>query len=107
MEEDAVTGRTSPRPFSQDRRRATLEGMAAIRGEVRLAVEREMAATLIDVMDRRTALLLFSPNSGLAGAEKTAAIMGSILGWDAEWRSSEVAAYRDRVEEHHVPVPGQ
>ena len=79
------------------------EGVPAVRGEVRLAVEREMAATLIDVMDRRTALLLFSPNSGLAGAEEAATIMGSILGWDASRLNSEVAGYRDLVEEHRVP----
>ena len=28
MEEDAVTGATAPHPFSQDGRRAALEGMA-------------------------------------------------------------------------------
>ena len=79
------------------------EGVPAVRGEVRLAVEQEMAATLIDVMDRRTALLLFSPNSALAGAEEAAAIMGGILDWQADRRGSELAGYRHHVEEHRVP----
>jgi soluble P-type ATPase len=35
------------------------EGLPALRGEVKLAVEREMALTLSDFMDRRAALLLF------------------------------------------------
>lgn len=79
------------------------EGVPAVRGEVRHAVEREMAATLIDVMDRRTALLLFSPDSGLAGADEAATIMGDLLGWDADRRAAELATYRSFVEEHRVP----
>lgn len=79
------------------------EGVPALRGEVRLAVETEMAATLIDVMDRRTALLLFSPDSALAGVEEAAAIMSGLLGWDATRTNSETAEYRARVEEHRVP----
>jgi glycerol-3-phosphate dehydrogenase len=78
-------------------------GVPALRGEVRLAVEREMAATLIDVMDRRTALLLFSPGSGLDGAQEAARIMGELLGWDASRRASEVSGYERFAAEHRVP----
>ncbi len=63
-----------------------------------------MAATLIDAMDRRTALLLFSPDSGLGGADEAAAIMGKLLGWDEERRAAEVAAYRAFAAEHRVPA---
>jgi glycerol-3-phosphate dehydrogenase len=75
----------------------------ALRGEVLLAVEREMALTLIDFMDRRAALLLFSPNFGLAGAEAAADIMSEALGWDAERRGQELAAYREFAAEHTLP----
>jgi glycerol-3-phosphate dehydrogenase len=79
------------------------EGVPALRGEVRLAVAREMAATLIDFMDRRAALLLFAPDSGLAGAPTAAEIIGDLLGWDRARREEEVAEYRRYVAEHRVP----
>ena len=75
----------------------------ALRGEVRLAVEREMALTLVDFMDRRAALLLFSPNFGLAGADAAADIMAEALGWDADRRNRELAAYREFAAEHKLP----
>ena len=75
----------------------------ALRGEVRLAVEREMALTLIDFMDRRAALLLFSPNFGLAGAEAAAEIMAEALGWDADRRTRELTEYREFAAEHELP----
>ena len=78
-------------------------GVPAVRGEVKLAVEREMASTLIDFMDRRSALLLFSPDFGLAGAEEAARIMGGLLSWDDARRSAEVERYRAYSDEHRVP----
>ncbi len=75
----------------------------ALRGEVRLAVEREMALTLVDFMDRRAALLLFSPNFGLAGADAAADIMAQALGWDAARRTRELAEYRTLAAEHQLP----
>lgn len=80
------------------------EGVPALRGEVRLAVMKEMAATLIDVMDRRLALLLFSPDSGLSGASEAASIMGVLLGWDEARVSAEVSGYRAYAMEHRVPA---
>ena len=75
----------------------------ALRGEVRLAVEREMALTLIDFMDRRAALLLFSPNFGLAGVEAAAEIMAEALGWNADRRTRELTEYREFAAEHELP----
>jgi len=79
-------------------------GVPALRGEVRLSVEREMALTLADFMDRRGALLLFSPDWGLAGAEEAANIMGELLEWDDGRRADEVEAYRQLAKEHGVPA---
>jgi glycerol-3-phosphate dehydrogenase len=78
--------------------------LPALRAEVLNAVEHEMASTLIDIMDRRTALLLFSPDHGLAGVEAAAEIAGARLGWSAERRADEVAAYRRFADEHGVPA---
>ena len=75
----------------------------ALRGEVLLAVEKEMALTLVDFMDRRAALLLFSPNFGLAGAEAAADIMAESLGWDADRRARELTEYRQLAAEHTLP----
>jgi glycerol-3-phosphate dehydrogenase len=78
-------------------------GVPAVRGEVKLAVETEMANTLIDFMDRRSALLLFSPHFGLEGAEEAASIMGALHGWTESRRRAEIASYRQLAEEHRVP----
>ncbi len=75
----------------------------ALRGEVRLAVEEEMALTLTDFMDRRSALLLFGENHGLAAAEEASRIMASILGWSSERRRQELSTYRALAKEHDVP----
>ncbi len=78
-------------------------GIPAIRGEAHLAATREMATTLVDFMDRRSALLLFSPDFGLAGVEEAASILGSVLGWDEVRRQAEVNSYRAFAAEHGVP----
>jgi glycerol-3-phosphate dehydrogenase len=78
-------------------------GVPAVRGEVRLAVESEMANALVDFMDRRSALLLFSPDFGLAGAAEAASIMGRLLGWNEDRKQSELSAYRRLAAEHRVP----
>lgn len=86
------------------------EGCRALRGEVRLAVEEEMALTAADVLDRRTALLLFSRNRGRAAVEPVVEIMGELLGWDQDRRDREAEEYRERAREHGVPdapVPSQ
>jgi glycerol-3-phosphate dehydrogenase len=75
-------------------------GMPAVRGEVRHAVEHEMALTLADVLDRRMALLLFAEGGGTAGAHAAAEIAGEYLDWDDHRREGEVEAYRVMVEEH-------
>jgi glycerol-3-phosphate dehydrogenase len=78
-------------------------GVPALRGEVKLAVETEMASSLADFMDRRAALLLFSPDFGLAGAAEAATIMGDILGWNHARRDRELASYQLLARMHGVP----
>ncbi|MEM7416709.1 MAG: glycerol-3-phosphate dehydrogenase/oxidase [Gemmatimonadota bacterium] len=79
-------------------------GVPALRCEIRHAVEHEMALTLIDAMDRRTALLLFSPDSALDGAEEAGAIMAVLLGWDDERTATELSRYRAWATTHRVPA---
>jgi glycerol-3-phosphate dehydrogenase len=54
-------------------------------------------------MDRRAALLLFSPNFGLAGVEAAAEIMAEALGWNADRRTRELTEYREFAAEHTLP----
>lgn len=75
-------------------------GVPALRGEVRHAVEREMALVLPDILDRRLALLLFAPNGGVNAAEPAAAIAGELLGWAEARRAREAEAYRRIAREH-------
>jgi glycerol-3-phosphate dehydrogenase len=77
----------------------------ALRGEARLAAQREMACTLVDFMDRRSALLLFSKDQGEAAAAAAADVIGGVLRWSAERRAREVAAYRVYAAEHRLPPP--
>lgn len=77
----------------------------ALRGEALLAAEREMASTLIDFMDRRSALLLFGPGQGETAAPAAAEVLGDVLGWSAERCAGELAAYRAYAAEHRVPAP--
>jgi glycerol-3-phosphate dehydrogenase len=76
------------------------QGVPALRGEVRLAIEQEMARTLVDILDRRLALLLFSPKGGWDAAPETAAIAGEILGWNGARREQELYTYKEMVREH-------
>lgn len=75
-----------------------------IKGEVRLAVEREMALSITDFMDRRSALLLFSHNQGLPAVETVAQIMGTLLGWDENKQQSEIEHYVNIAKNHTVKV---
>lgn len=76
------------------------EGVPALRGEVRLAVEREMALSLEDILDRRTAILLFQPGGGASAAPEAARIAGELLGWSPERIRREIQEYEDLVREH-------
>jgi len=79
-------------------------GFPALRGEVRLAVERGMALELADFMDRRAALLLFSPGRGLAAAPEAARVMAGLLGWSEAERERQLAAYRALAKGHGLPA---
>jgi glycerol-3-phosphate dehydrogenase len=76
---------------------------AAVRGEVKLAVEQGMALGLSDILDRRNGLLLFSDDYGLAAAPAAVAIAGELLGWTNAEVMGQLEAYRLLAAEHGVP----
>lgn len=75
-------------------------GADALRGEVRHAIQEEMALTLPDILDRRLALLLFPPPDPRAVAEAAAEVATQLLGWTPERRGREVEKYLGMAREH-------
>jgi glycerol-3-phosphate dehydrogenase len=73
-------------------------GRPVTRGEVEYALREEMAMTLVDFLERRSRLLLWDPDNGLAVAEGAARTMAATLGWDAARTRDEVASYRAHVD---------
>jgi glycerol-3-phosphate dehydrogenase len=73
---------------------------AAVRGEVKLAVEQGMAMSLADILDRRTGLLLFSDDHGLAAAPAAAEIAGELLGWSGDEVAAQLDAYLELAALH-------
>jgi len=69
------------------------------RAEVEYNLSCEMAATLADVLERRTRLFLWDRHCGRTAAPRVAAWMGSWLGWSAARQQEELASYERHVRE--------
>jgi glycerol-3-phosphate dehydrogenase len=67
-----------------------------IAAQIGEAVEREWAATLADLLLRRTGIGT-SPCLGLDCAERAADLMGHAAGWDAARQAQEVYDYRQLI----------
>jgi glycerol-3-phosphate dehydrogenase len=74
-----------------------LPGLRYRAAEVVWAVEREMAATLADVLVRRTRIAFETRDHGLAVAPHVAGIIAPLLGWTAEDALAELGRYEDDV----------
>lgn len=70
-----------------------VEGFPAIRAEIAYGARNEMAATLDDVLERRTGLQFFSWETAAAAAPVAAAVMQREMGWDAGQTQREVDDY--------------
>ncbi|OGR01550.1 MAG: hypothetical protein A2284_05790, partial [Deltaproteobacteria bacterium RIFOXYA12_FULL_61_11] len=65
--------------------------------ELSYQVEREYVECLDDLLQRRTTLFWFTDDNGLAVAEKVAARLAALLGWDARRKEAELERYRVKV----------
>jgi glycerol-3-phosphate dehydrogenase len=65
--------------------------------EVRYAVEEEMARTVADFLARRASVFYWTEDGGLGVADAVASEMATLLGWHADERATQIAAYRDLV----------
>lgn len=79
-------------------------GLPYRRAEALYAVRYEMATTLDDLLSRRTRARLLGRDATVAAATEVAALIGDALGWSADERARQVAAYRQAAErEREVP----
>jgi len=69
------------------------EGFPAIQAEIAYSARNEMAATLDDVLERRTGLQFFSWKTAMAAAPVAAAVMQREMGWDSAETHRAVEAY--------------
>lgn len=78
----------------QDLAIPTAPGGDLLRGEVRYALDHEMALGVEDVLERRTRSLLFAPDQGLPSLETVVDLCAERLGWSSERRRVEAEGYR-------------
>ena len=74
-----------------------VEGYPAIRAEIAYAARFEMAATLDDVLERRTGLQFFSWQARMAATPVAAVVMQREMGWDDAQTQREVSEYVDTL----------
>lgn len=72
-------------------------GRPEVMAQVDYAVKRELAATLRDILVRRTQLFFRDLDQGLQACEKIAQRMGALLGWTEARQTMEVLAYQEEV----------
>lgn len=73
-------------------------GRPEILAQVEHAVREELAATVCDVLIRRTQIFFRDRDQGLGCAERVAAHMAGLLGWDDATKERELERYRGEVE---------
>jgi glycerol-3-phosphate dehydrogenase len=73
-------------------------GHPGLLAELVHAMRREMAVTLGDLLVRRTQLFYEASDNGLAQLERVADLATREMGWDADRRAAELAAYRHEAE---------
>ncbi len=85
--------------------RPLVAGEPVLEAEVAWAVEQELAMSLDDILARRMRLAMTLRDRGESIAPRTAAIAGSILGWDADRQAAECARYLETAHrEYDVPA---
>ncbi|MEO0325774.1 MAG: glycerol-3-phosphate dehydrogenase/oxidase [Myxococcota bacterium] len=74
-----------------------VRGRPEIEGQVRWAAREELAASVEDVLVRRTQLFFRDHDQGLGCAPRVADLLAEELGWSARERDASLAAYRAEV----------
>lgn len=92
------------RCIADDEASPLVAGLPYLVGEVRHAVEHELARTLDDVLQRRMRVSLRDAGAGGKGIEVAADICADVLGWDATRRQAEIDTYLANVRRERGPV---
>jgi glycerol-3-phosphate dehydrogenase len=92
---------------SSEEDRPRLDDSDVTNGELRYAVQREMAETLGDLLIRRTRLAFERPDHGKAIARDAAWAIAPVLGWDDARIEREIAAFIDEVDRIFTIQEGQ
>jgi glycerol-3-phosphate dehydrogenase len=79
---------------------ALVAGRPEIAAQVVFAAREELAATVSDVLVRRTQLFHRDALQGLTAARTVAALLARTLGFDDAWAEAQVAAYEAEVRIH-------
>lgn len=79
-------------------------GLPYLRAEAVYSARYEMAATLDDVLSRRTRALLLGRDAAAAVAADVADLVGDELGWDEATRKREVDAFRAKAAQERDPL---
>ncbi len=74
-----------------------IEGRLEVMGQVDWAVKEEFAASVADVMIRRTQMFYRDYDQGLGVIDKVATRMASLIGWSDEEKQRHIEHYRARV----------
>ena len=74
-----------------------IEGRPEIMAQVDFGVDEELAASVSDIMIRRTQIFFRDFDQGLGAAEKVANRMASLIGWSDDERQRSLDAYRAEV----------
>lgn len=79
-------------------------GLPYLRAEALYSARYEMAATLDDVLSRRTRALLLARDAAATVADDVADLVGDELGWDEATRKREVDAFRAKASQERDPL---
>ena len=79
-----------------------LDGLPYRRGEATCAAADEMAVTVDDILRRRVPIAFRDREGGLEIAAEVAAVMGAVLGWDAQETAHALDAYREGIVDERV-----
>ncbi len=85
---------------------ALIPGLPYTGADLVYAVKEEMAATLSDVLIRRTHLAFETPDHGIEASARAAEIVAPYLGWGDDVKRARLRAYRSDVERMFTISPG-
>jgi len=78
-------------------RDAIIEGRPEIMAQVDWAVEEELAASVADVLIRRTQLFYRDDDQALGAVDRVAARLATLIGWTEKEKRASIDDYRSRV----------